>query len=491
MPLAGTRRRTPNLATAEEIAAEYRNGPLRVPKAQAAQALHAAADALRLPNRARLLIRVLLDASPAADWTRPGGLIGVWPSIETLKRKTGLSQAALGRAQADLREAGLVAFRDSGNYKRWGTRDDSGALLEFRGFDLSPIAARHGELVELAAVAALERRRWSTARAIVTERRRAIRAAITEAGETALPGPWDEIQGRYDALEDRFGRVLRNPGTTPIDDVELLEECAAALAGLDADVCRLLSAPAASVCETAGDSAPSDQAEVSTTPLDFEPHIESTTNEPPGPLYEIRRAADAAQHPREAASGRQSALRREPGRGVRPVKNRERPPRSGRRLRFVCRSRWFSAPSPFWSTMAHRSPVGANWSGSHTSGFPNGPAAAPSSGGRAKRSLARTAPRSPLASRCRSTPWAIPTGPGRISRGSSKRRAPAGAAISTPPCAALPNGFTHRLTSETARSRAAAAIHPCRRLTRSRIRPSGTARLGGPAHETGLEADCP
>src|SRR3954453_402950 len=70
MPLAGTRRRTPNLATAEEIAAEYRNGPLRVPKAQAAQALHAAADALRLPNGARLLIRVLLDASPAADWTR-------------------------------------------------------------------------------------------------------------------------------------------------------------------------------------------------------------------------------------------------------------------------------------------------------------------------------------------------------------------------------------------------------------------------------------
>jgi replication initiation protein RepC len=196
MPLAGTRRRTPNLATAEEIAAEYRNGPLRVPKAQAAQVLHDAADALRLPNRARLLIRVLLDTSPTADWTRPGGLIGVWPSIETLKRKTGLSKAALGRAQADLREAGLVAFRDSGNYKRWGTRDDSGALVDFRGFDLAPIAARHGELVELAAIAALERRRWSAARGMVTERRRAIRAALTEAGETALPGPWDEIQGR-------------------------------------------------------------------------------------------------------------------------------------------------------------------------------------------------------------------------------------------------------------------------------------------------------
>jgi hypothetical protein len=42
----------------------------------------------------------------------------------------------------------------------------------------------------------------------------------------------------------------------------------------------LLSAPAASVCEMAGDREPSEQAEVSTTLLDFEPHIESTTNEP-------------------------------------------------------------------------------------------------------------------------------------------------------------------------------------------------------------------
>src|SRR5829696_6474969 len=150
---------------------------------------------------------------------------------------------------------------------------------------------------------------------MVTERRRAVRAALTEAGETALPGPWDELQGRYDALEDRFGRVLRNPGTIPIEDVELLEACAAALAGLDADVCRVLSAPAAFVCETARDGGSSDQAEVSTTPLDFEPHIESTTHEPPGPLYEIRQTAHAAQHPPEAASGRHSALRREPGAG--------------------------------------------------------------------------------------------------------------------------------------------------------------------------------
>jgi hypothetical protein len=137
MPLAGTRRRTSDLATAEEIAAAYRNGPLRVPKAEAARAVHEAADALGLPLRARLLIRVLLEASPAEDWTRPGGLIGVWPSTTTLMRKTGLSKSALSRAQADLRDATLVAYRDSGNYKRWGVPCAHLSRKAFRAWSVS------------------------------------------------------------------------------------------------------------------------------------------------------------------------------------------------------------------------------------------------------------------------------------------------------------------------------------------------------------------
>src|SRR5215207_6128272 len=324
MPLAGTRRRTSDLATAEEIAAAYRNGPLRVPKAEAARAVHEAADALGLPLRARLLIRVLLEASPAEDWTRPGGLIGVWPSTTTLMRKTGLSKSALSRAQADLRDAALVAYRDSGNYKRWGVRDQTRALADFRGFDLSPLAARHSELVELAAAAARERRRWSTARAIVTERRRACLAAFQEAREQALPGPWDDLEGRYRALEDRFGRTLRTPGTTPLDDVESLEACAEALAGLDANVCRTLGEPAAAACEAAGESA--QEEEMGTTLPQNGQHIKSTTKEPLSPLYQQQQAAPAAQHARDAASGRGSALREEPRAGAEPRQEAGTPP---------------------------------------------------------------------------------------------------------------------------------------------------------------------
>src|SRR4029453_13645668 len=74
------------------------------------------------------------------------------------------------------------------------------------------------------------------------------------------------------------------------------------------------------------------------------------------------------------------------GGGGRGVKSRKGPPQGEPKLKFACQSRSFSAPSPFWSTMAHPSRVGANWSGSHTSGFLNGPAAAPISGARAKLS---------------------------------------------------------------------------------------------------------
>ena len=318
MPLAGTRRRTPDLAATEEIAAAYRSGPLRIPKGQAAGALEAAADALGLPARARLLARVLLDMSPAADWSRAGSLIGVWPSLQTLIERTGLPRAGLSRAQADLRDAGLVAFRDSGNYKRWGRRDGEGALVDFRGFDLSPIAARHGELVELAAMAKAERRRWSSARTLVTERRRAIQAALAEAAEQGLPGPWDELEGRYRALEDRYGRMLRQPTLTPLDELPTLEACAAVLALLDADVTATLSEPASVACEGDVDAAQPENENLSTTPFVSEHHIESTTQDPAGPVYKNRWTATAAQHSRDAVYDREEAPREEPVRGLQP-----------------------------------------------------------------------------------------------------------------------------------------------------------------------------
>jgi hypothetical protein len=51
----------------------------------------------------------------------------------------------------------LITMRDSPNGKRYGRRDARGNIVEAYGFDLSPIAARHAELVRMAEEACEER----------------------------------------------------------------------------------------------------------------------------------------------------------------------------------------------------------------------------------------------------------------------------------------------------------------------------------------------
>src|SRR3954452_19703139 len=98
------------------------------------------------------------------------------------------------------------------------------------------------------------------------------------------------------------------------------------------------------------------------------------------------------------------------GRGLSPVKKPERLPEGGQGLRFVCPSPSCNAPSRFWPTTANLFRVGASSCGSPTSGFPSGRVAAPPSGRRDKPYSVQMAPRSPLGSRCKSTPWVTPSG---------------------------------------------------------------------------------
>src|SRR3954447_22576227 len=89
------------------------------------------------------------------------------------------------------------------------------------------------------------------------------------------------------------------------------------------DMCRTLGEPAAAACEAADDLAQEEK--VGTTLPQNGPHIEFTTSEPAGFLYQ-QQAAHAAQHARDAASGRNSALREEPGAGTEPRQEAGTPP---------------------------------------------------------------------------------------------------------------------------------------------------------------------
>jgi replication initiation protein RepC len=62
----------------------------------------------------------------------------------------GLSETQTKRLNRCLIEVGLVTMKDSPNGKRYGKRDPKGRIVEAYGFDLSPLAARHGKFVRLA-----------------------------------------------------------------------------------------------------------------------------------------------------------------------------------------------------------------------------------------------------------------------------------------------------------------------------------------------------
>lgn len=94
------------------------------------------------------LLNKLLSFSQAQDWL-PGRRPIVWPSNQTLMDELGLCRRAIQYHTRKLLAVGLIAAHDSPTGKRYGRRDDGGAIIEAYGFDLSPIGARYDELQAL------------------------------------------------------------------------------------------------------------------------------------------------------------------------------------------------------------------------------------------------------------------------------------------------------------------------------------------------------
>jgi replication initiation protein RepC len=92
--------------------------------------------------------------------------------------QTGFSLSALKRHARRLAEAGIIAFKDSPNGKRWGRRDADGVILEAYGFDLSPMSARVEEFEDLYAQLQAERELCLRLKRQITVARRMIRARI-------------------------------------------------------------------------------------------------------------------------------------------------------------------------------------------------------------------------------------------------------------------------------------------------------------------------
>lgn len=194
---SGWRKQTPGLCRANGLAEDGER--LAIPKNQAMLAIRRVAHVIGLKPGDIMLLETLCVFTKPCDWEEGARPI-VWPSNDYLVENTGYSLSAVKRHLRRLAEAGLIAFKDSSNGKRWGYRDKDGRIVEAYGFDLSPLAARVVEFEALHASLEAERTLVKDLRRGVTILRRTVAALLSSDHVNRTDALWWDLGQRYEAL---------------------------------------------------------------------------------------------------------------------------------------------------------------------------------------------------------------------------------------------------------------------------------------------------
>jgi replication initiation protein RepC len=203
MKHTGWRKPTLGLGVAEQLAQAGER--VSVPKSKAFVAVKRVGAHIGLKASDMMLLDTLGAFTQVQDWEEGRRPI-VWASNAYLMEQTGFSLSALKRHARRLAEAGIIAFKDSPNGKRWGHRDADGVIVEAYGFDLSPMSARVEEFEHLHGELQAERELCQRLKRQLTVSRRMIRAQIEAALTGGYTGPWTQLAGLF---EDLLGKLPR------------------------------------------------------------------------------------------------------------------------------------------------------------------------------------------------------------------------------------------------------------------------------------------
>ena len=225
MKQTGWRKPTPGLGIAEQHAQAGER--VSIPKNKALLAIKRVAASLGLKPSDMMLLDTFGAFTKPQDWEEGRRPI-VWASNAYLMEQTGFSLSALRRHARRLVDAGLIAFKDSSNGKRWGHRDDQDYIIEAYGYDLSPLAARAEEFADRFAQIQDDRAFCQRTKRQITITRRIIRAKVEQAREYALQGPWKELTQSFEALLERLPRANATPERL-LDMLEWLTELKASV----------------------------------------------------------------------------------------------------------------------------------------------------------------------------------------------------------------------------------------------------------------------
>lgn len=171
------------------------------------------------------LIDQLFAFSPAIDWASSSDPKLVWPTNEHLARRLGIKISTLKYHLAGLVEAMLIHYSDHPTYQRKGRRDKDGRMVEGYGIDLSPIAARYDDLLEVASAAEAKAKEMKKLSYLRTNLRRQIEGLISRAlvEEAHEKSQWSTIIESLEAIRSKKPTNTTDLALVVADLVELKE----------------------------------------------------------------------------------------------------------------------------------------------------------------------------------------------------------------------------------------------------------------------------
>jgi replication initiation protein RepC len=206
----GFRRLTPGLMKVDRVAEGFTGLPDGVTVyGQLLAAFKAAAPRLGLAPRLVHAIDWLFRFTQPQDWERGARPI-VWPSALLQQEALGISESQAKRLNRCLIEFGLITMKDSPNGKRYGRRDARGRIVEAYGFDLSPLAARYQEFMQLAEEGRAERGAMGRLRRRATIARKGIVQILETARDYNLSDEeWSTLERDTRMVVEKLSRAER------------------------------------------------------------------------------------------------------------------------------------------------------------------------------------------------------------------------------------------------------------------------------------------
>lgn len=149
-------------------------------------------------NRMVQLLEYYLLFTQEADW-RAGQRPVVYQSLYRTALDFGVGERQIQKVEQALFEVGAITWNDSGNYKRYGIRDEqSGEIVYAFGVDLSPLACLREVLEKKLHEKRLRDAAWLEQKRQISWYRGQIRAFLAEGAGKALP--LDAFAARYDVI---------------------------------------------------------------------------------------------------------------------------------------------------------------------------------------------------------------------------------------------------------------------------------------------------